>query len=127
MEPREVYETIIASSPAGLDETVLGILRARVGRENRILRRELVRNAVGKDYENASADRQVRRSIARLRKLYPVMSSSGDGGYWWAATRDEVLACMAETQSRARELESRARVLQRMAERFGAESLLGGE
>jgi len=131
--PSTVYIGIQANEPPDLDTRVLAVIQQRVGKEHRITRRALVaevfrvRITSEDDLSNMTIDRQVRDAIARLRERYPIMSSSGDGGYWWPGSLDEVMACAGEMVSRARKLEQAAASLRRMAvSEFGPQLRLPG-
>ena len=120
--PRDIYEDIAAASTRdGLDERVLAVLRGHVGKTNRIRRAELVAmifaGAHG-PYNTESEDRQVRLAIARLRERHPILSSSGNGGYWMASGIDELVEYQREISSRVRQLEAQSNLVQTWAKQL---------
>ncbi len=75
----------------GLNESVLHVIRQRVGFDNAIPRQYLV-DLINGCYKEDSSDRAIRQAINDLRhEGYPICSTGGiDGGYWWAANNDEL-------------------------------------
>lgn len=114
-EPRAVYETIKITTPDDLDSRVLAVLNRHRGKEIRISRRDLVKTVYGIDpganLANSREDRQIREAIARLQDTYPILSSSGDGGYWLPESVDEINEYAAEINSRAMKLLEKSRRL----------------
>lgn len=117
--PAEIYEEIIATEPPDLDERVLSVIKQR-GEAEKISRRALIEAVFGvklkanEDLANNHYDRQIRRSIARLQKHHPILSSSGKGGYWYGSP-SETLEYVVEIRSRAIELLEKASDLEKMA------------
>lgn len=89
MKARDYYESLLASMPVGAERAVLRVLSFRIGLANAIQKADLIAEcakagAVFKD------ERQVRKVIVDLHKRgIPVCSSSGESGYYLAATLDE--------------------------------------
>lgn len=87
-------EEIIDEMPPGMDRAVLRVLEKRNGKAMAIQKAEF-HQAVkalgfGTGVSPATLDRQVRMAVASWRKQgVLICSSSGDGGYFLAATRDE--------------------------------------
>lgn len=117
-EPRAVYEAILASAPTAIDEQVLAVLKQHQGMENRISRRKLIffvygiELGAGVNLANNRQDRNIREAIERLRTEHPILSSSGNGGYWYAGSYEEVEGWIREQESRVREMAKRVRDLQ---------------
>ena len=117
MEPRAIYAAIQESAPEGIDQRVLEILKQHRGMDNRISRRELVLHVYGVDLPagtnlaNNRQDRNIREAIERLRTNHPILSSSGNGGYWYAANQEELDGWIREQESRVREMAIRIGVL----------------
>lgn len=113
--PREIYEAIVVETPDGLDNQVLAVLQNHVGKTNRIKRADLVHKIFspknGFSFTTDSHDRQVRLAIARLRERYPILSSSGEGGYWIADGIGELVEYQREIVSRVRRLEAQANLV----------------
>jgi hypothetical protein len=105
MSTTKFYDELISCMPAGLEHEVLSVLNQHVGKENRIAFRSLVIQVMGKF--NSTTERQVREAIERLRKeqTIPVMSESGRGGRWLAASQDEIDANLTEWRARRRNLD----------------------
>lgn len=120
-EPRAIYETIQVTAPNDIDSRVLDALNHHHGKTNRITRRELVEAVFGFDpganLANSREDRQIREAIARLQDSHPILSSSGDGGYWLPESPDEIHEYAAEINSRAMKLLDKSR---RLAEQANA-------
>lgn len=122
--PRDAYNQIRAETPADLDRRVLAVMLHHRGLVNRISRRALVEQVFGvslaadDDLNSLTLDRQVRASIARLQEDYPIVGSSGDGGYFLIGSLDELDAYEREIQSRATALLDKSRRLRRSAELF---------
>jgi hypothetical protein len=124
--PSEIYENIIARTPAELKDEIMTILLSHRGMDHRISRRELVSQACGikigehENLANNPYDRQVRELISELQRSYPILSSSGEGGYWMG-TPAEISAYAAEIDSRATKLLEKSRRLRDMAEKLSSE------
>jgi hypothetical protein len=122
--PREVYQNARASAPEDLDDRVLAVMREHKGKDHAISRRSLVRAVYGievpidDDLSNSLDDRNIRDSIARLQECYPIIASSGTGGYWWAKSMDEIYAYAGEINSRAKKLLDKSRKLLNSAREF---------
>lgn len=127
--PKMVYEAIVDDMPAGLTDQVLDVLRSHVGKPYRIGRRELVAAVFGEapdgDLANSTHDRQIREAIEVLREKHPILSSSGNGGYWMADSLDELNEYMREVVSRARKLEAQVRMVKTWALNFSQDQLFG--
>lgn len=135
-EPRAVYETIQLTTPEDLDDRILLVLQTHRGKDHRISRRSLVEAIFGiavdpdENLANSKEDRQIREAIARLQETYPILSSSGDGGYWLPGSAEEINEYAAEINSRAMKLleKSRRLVAQAQTLRFDVHQLgLWGE
>lgn len=117
-DPFVIYEKIMASAPASIDDQVLAVLEQHRGMDNRISRRELVffvygiQLGAGVNLANNRQDRNIREAIERLRTNHPILSSSGNGGYWYAGNYEEVEGWIREQKSRVREMAKRVRDLQ---------------
>lgn len=83
------YDTLISTMPAGLERAILRVLAKRVGRENAVGRKDLVKLIYSLGIE--SHERQVREAIKDLRRDgHLICSAAGeDGGYYLAATLAE--------------------------------------
>lgn len=104
--PADVYQEIQITIPADLADHVMRIIRAHVGKANRVTRPELVEAIFGIPREevnlySSTLDRQIRETITTLQERYPIIASSGSDGYWWPETMDEVNAYAREITSRA--------------------------
>lgn len=125
--PRDIYIEIKSSAPVDIDDRLLEVLRQCIGKENAITRRSLVWKiyeidlSADDDLSTSSFDRTIRDSISRLQDQYPIISSSGNGGYWWAESMEEINAYAAEIVSRATKLLEKSRRLERAAREFYAE------
>lgn len=121
--PKLVYADIEASIPDDLPDIVLTVIRTHRGKENPISRQDLVLAVFGKtpkgSLSNSREDRQIRRVLPALQERYPILSSSGKGGYYYAASADEIVAYAGELKSRAIALEQKSRALLRLAAVFG--------
>lgn len=112
--------------PPDLDVIVLEIVRKHVGYESRISRRALVENAfdvdlTGVNLANNSYDRYVRESLVKLQENYPILSTSGGGGYYYAGSADEINRYAAELNSRANKLLKKSRILLKLAKKYKRE------
>ena len=122
--PADIYLEIQVTIPADLDDRVLRVIRQHQGKDNRVTRAQLVEAVFGVaegdvELSKSTWDRQIREAITTLQARYPIISSSGDGGYWWPETMDEVNAYAREINSRAQALfEKSANVLRSARELF---------
>jgi len=122
--PRDIYAEIRAATPADLDRRVLAVMLHHRGSDNRISRRDLVEQVFGvslaadDDLSTLTIDRQLRSSIARLQEDYPIVSSSGDGGYCLIGSLAELEIYEREITSRAAALLDKSRRLRRSAELY---------
>lgn len=115
----EKYRSILASLPPGLEKKVFSILADHhVGKSNRLSRFTLVQKAFPvallspTNQANSYEDRQVRRSIEVLQSMgYPILSSSGEGGYYLPADRSELDEYVRELESRIEKLTVKVRSL----------------
>lgn len=88
MKPKDYYQSLIEGMPTGAERIVLRVLSYHVGLENAIEKPHLIERcaAAGLPFH----ERQLRLTIVKLRKAgVPVCSSSGDSGYFLAASLDE--------------------------------------
>ncbi len=100
MSENKRYEMLIDEMPAGLDRALLRIISMHQGLDQAIgkpaLLADLGRMGFGVN------ERQVRRTIQELRKAgHLICSSSGEGGYYLAASLDEY-ATFAEAEYRSK-------------------------
>lgn len=110
------YWAIVQEMPAGLGRDVMTALQGHVGVDQRVGRDRLVGALLRlPEYRGKNAvrmDRLVRLAIADLQEAgYPILSSSGLGGYWLAGSREEIEGMCAEIESRAERLQDKARAL----------------
>jgi len=88
MKPRDNYERLISETPPGADRTVFRVLSYHQGLENAIQKPDLISECAKNGI--AMHERQLRLVIVRLRKSgVPICSSSGESGYFLAATLEE--------------------------------------
>lgn len=118
--PANIYhEDIQATAPADLDCRVYDVLCLHTGKNNRITRRDLWKAIAGHpppaNFTNGTLDRQIREAVARLQKHYPILASSGEGGYFMAGSQDEAAAYVAELRSRVTKLADKARLIEAAA------------
>ena len=118
MTTNQIYQQIVGSQPDDLPKLVLSIVKKHIGAAHRISRSALVSvvrtmlPASSKDLKTISLDRQIRQAIDDLQEMgYPILSDSGTGGYWMASSYKERQAYIAEIESRANKLMSKARKL----------------
>jgi hypothetical protein len=128
--PEIAYDEIKHSIPDGLAERVLAELQKHVGKDNRISRLALVESTCNVHLErsalaNSTYDRQVRLVLDELQGRYPILSSSGAGGYYYASSADEIAAYAAELNSRAMKLLNKSKRLVRQAKRFQRDVQMG--
>ena len=119
--PAEIYDQIKYSVPTDLDERVLRVIHQHTGKSNQVSRQELVKQVFGvtikpADLRTSTLDRQIREAIARLQDQHPILSSSGNGGYFYAASMDEINRYAAEVNSRAMKLLEKSRSLLRVGQ-----------
>lgn len=124
--PETIYHRIKSLMPADLPNRVLGVLQMHRGQQNRISRIDLVNAIFGLNMpayaklENLTEDRQIRSAIEELQGKYPILASSGMGGYYYAASVLEINRYIREIDSRAMKLMEKSRRLQRIAsQEFG--------
>lgn len=87
--PRDYYEKLIAEMPAGAERSVLRVLSYHVGLSAAIQKPDLI-SECGKMGIHFKDERQARLVVVKLRKRgVPACSSSGDSGYFLAATLEE--------------------------------------
>lgn len=104
--PREFYEELIRSMPAGLERAVLSVLRFHIGKENAVSKKQLLADLTRLGFHQH--ERQVRECIEGLRNHgHLIGASSGEGGYFIMATDEEWQAWYAEETSRAQKILSR--------------------
>lgn len=86
--PRQIYDGLLTSMPAGVERSTLRVLSFHVGQKNAITRPDLLAALSTSGF--TVGDRQMRVTITDLRKAgHLICSSSGDGGYYIAETVDE--------------------------------------
>jgi hypothetical protein len=109
------YKEIIRTMPPGLEKRIMEILDNHQGQADRISRPMLIRALFGilpKNYKDSTEDRQMRRAIKTRHDMgYPVLSDSGEGGYWLPATVHEADAYVAELESRRDQLDKTIRII----------------
>ena len=112
-----------------LKPEIEAILRtSHKGHEKRAERWELAEKLFGesipaaKRTNNNALERRMRAAISALRKGGSLICSDTNGGYWWAASIDDVLAMSGDLRHRARDLLVTARQLRAEALReFGGQ------
>lgn len=113
------HEDIQATVPADLDARLYDILCQHTGKANRITRRALWEAVAGcpapDRFTSGTLDRQIREAVARLQQTYPILASSGEGGYFMAGSPDEAAAYVSEIMSRATKLLDKARQIEAAA------------
>jgi hypothetical protein len=124
--PEATYNELRSSIPEDLYPKILSVLKLHIGKANRITRRELDEavwnlDFSGVDLNNSTLDRQVREVLVKLQEDYPILSTSGGGGYYYAGSADEISRYAAELDSRAKKLLGKSRKLLKMATRFQKE------
>ena len=117
------YQKIRAASPSVLPRLILIELSRHIGEDNRIPKNELIIKVMGK--VTTTTDRQVRDAIADLQTQdYPILSDSGEGGYWIASNNREADSYLAELNSRiARISAKRAGIIRGLNRSFGPPTL----
>ena len=121
MEPRTVYEQLIAEITDEDEKKVFDLLLQADGR--RVSRVELVKEVYGVDVypeslSNSVEDRKVREIIHRLRERdYPIVSSSGVSGYTMKASADEMDTYIADQASRKEKIQNNIDAAYRSKER----------
>lgn len=123
MDPDEIFEIEIKHAiPADLPDRVLSVVQQHRGKADAISRKGLIKNVFGYlpkgDLVNSREDRQVRLVLLDLQDKHPILSSSGKGGYFYAASADEITAYARELESRAVALHKKSKKLVRQAVRF---------
>ena len=107
------YQKLVEGMPPGIDKDVMQILSQHIGGQNRISRRMLVATIFpnpGKGW--STLDRKVRLAIEALQLAgYPVLSDSGQGGYYLADSRGEIETYIRELESRADKIKDKVRSL----------------
>jgi hypothetical protein len=89
MKPRDYYESLLSTMPAGAERSVLRVLSYHVGLADAIQKPDLIIECakIGTHFKD---ERQVRKVIVDLRKRgIAVCSSSGDSGYFLASSLTE--------------------------------------
>ncbi len=87
--PRQYYENLLATMPAGLERAIFAILRFHIGLENAIRKPDIRENLILSGFA-IQDERQLRLAIVRLRKSgVPICSSSGEAGYFLPASHLE--------------------------------------
>jgi hypothetical protein len=111
MNPKEIYDRIIASITEIDKRRVARTLSQHVGKANAIAKRDLVGAVFGKF--NDSTERKTREIIAELvtSDHFAVCALSGTGGYYLAANLDEAIESARELESRGTEAFNRAKAL----------------
>lgn len=101
------------------------------GQANRAEKWALVEKVCGvsipvtKRTNNNLYDRKVRLAISELRKEGALICSDTDGGYWWAASIEDVLSVSESLRGRAKDLLRTARQMRVEALReFGGQQRL---
>lgn len=87
--PRAYYEKLLADMPTGAERAVLRVLSFHVGLDEAIQKPDLITECakIGTHFKD---ERQVRKVIVDLRKKgIPICASSGESGYFLAATLEE--------------------------------------
>ncbi len=114
-----------------LDSAVLRVLQDCVGKENKHKNRRIFdlhvwqicageQNKMPKNF-----DRRVRESLVRLSMSWPIVSSSKDGGYYLASTKEEFEKVIREFYNRAMKDLQRCSRLRTQAKEYGDDMLPG--
>src|SRR5687767_5260042 len=109
MEPKTVYETLIAEITDEDERKVFDAL-LQAGDQS-LTRAELVKAVYGVDVPDdeiadSSKDRKVREIIRRLRERdYPIVSSSDHAGYCMKGTEEDMEKFIAQQRSRIEKLQ----------------------
>lgn len=101
------YDTITTTIPDDLEKRIIEILKGHVGKNHSIERDylcHLLFHASG-----MTPDRQMRLAIANIRKngIAPILSDSGNGGYWWGTPEE----CEAFTREQASRIAHEAAII----------------
>jgi hypothetical protein len=105
-----VYDDLLKEVTDTLERKVLTTFLEHPGAK--LLRQYLVMHIFGywpENLTNNKDDRKIRVAIERLRKSWPLVSSSGCGGYRLSEDVDEINAFAAEMASRAARATEKAR------------------
>lgn len=102
--PRQFYEILISNMPAGIERAMLRVISFHVGKDAAISKPQLLTEL--KRLGFPTNERSARLCIVDLRNNgHLICSSSGEGGYFLAATMEEYSEFVGrEYESRIREL-----------------------
>jgi hypothetical protein len=109
----KIYESIKARAPEDIHLNIKAILVFHVGADNAISKEELSRRMFGK--YTSSTDRQIRDAVAELVIFFdePIVTNTVTGGFYYAATADEIDANIADLDARSKQLDARREGLRR--------------
>jgi hypothetical protein len=112
-----VYSKILATIPSNLHTRIITELSFHIGKENRITKEALIRHLFND--VTTTTDRQTRDAIADLQEAgFPILSDSGDGGYWLASSPREADPYLYEIESRIMRLSSKRKGILQGLSRF---------
>jgi hypothetical protein len=114
-----VYKRILSELEGQLTDIERRIVDALVGHPNGRNRAELVMDVFGvapkPNISNDTNDRKNREAIASLfLKGVPIMSTSGQAGYWISWSENDLLAAIAESRNRIESEQAREMAAKRI-------------
>lgn len=122
-----VYDDLLRTMPQDLEQQVLHVIASADGRA--VGRRELVERIFGytpANLANDRHDRQIRKAIEALQlQGYPIISSSGKGGYRMA-NEAEIDEYIRELEARRARLAEKIRALREAKRRLERWEMQGG-
>jgi hypothetical protein len=121
MSTTQVYEQMVASTPADLPARIMQVLEYALKNSPgiNVTKQDMIKNVYGKFIEKArlsgtTEERQLRDTIADLQVSgYPIIASSGKAGYRLAQNKAEIEEYVSELESRISQLQSKVFALRR--------------